>query len=58
MDALPISSQRLTSLLKLSEPDIINTVSEIDIDANLHTGNQVNDYVLRRYPLSKLGGMI
>ena len=38
------------------EPEIIDTISEINIDAYLHTTCQVNDYVLRRYPPSKLGG--
>ena len=40
-----------------SHPDIIDTVSEIDLDAYIHTTYKVNDYVLRRYPPSKLGGI-
>ena len=39
-----------------SEQEIVDTISEIDIETYLHTTYQVNDYVLRRYPPTKLGG--
>jgi len=39
-----------------SQSDIIDTILEIDLDAFIHTTCQVNDYVLRRYPPSILGG--
>ena len=41
-----------------SEQEIVDTISEIDIETYLHTTYQVNDYVLRRYPPTKLGGVI
>ena len=42
--------------IKVIQPDIIDNISEIDLDTYIHTTYQVNDYVLRRYPPSKLGG--
>ena len=41
-----------------SEQEIVDTISEIDVETYLHTTYQVNDYVLRRYPPSKLEGVI
>jgi len=39
-----------------SQPEVIDTIAEIDINPYVPTTYQVNDYVLRRYPPTKLGG--
>jgi hypothetical protein len=39
-----------------SEPEIIDTIDEIDTSPYVLTTYDVNDYVLRRYPSSKIGG--
>jgi len=40
-----------------SDVEIIDTIDEIDINPCVLTTYQVNDYVLQRYPPSKLGGV-
>ena len=39
-----------------SEVETIDTIDEIDINPYVLTTYQVNDYVLRRYPPTKIGG--
>ena len=39
-----------------SDVETINTIDEIDISPFVLTTYQVNDYVLRRYPSTKIGG--
>ena len=36
--------------------EVIDTVSEIDMQEYVHTTYEVNDFVLRRYPPTKIGG--
>jgi hypothetical protein len=44
--------------VRLLQPDVetIDTIEEIDTNPFILTTYQVNDYVLRRYPPSKIGG--
>jgi hypothetical protein len=39
-----------------SEVETIDTIDEIDVKPYVLTTYQVNDYVLRRYPPTKIGG--
>ena len=39
-----------------SDVEVIDTIDEIDVNPYVLTTYQVNDYVLRRYPPSKIGG--
>ena len=39
-----------------SQPEVIDTIAEIDINPYVPTTYTVNDYVLRRYPATKLVG--
>jgi hypothetical protein len=39
-----------------SDIETIDTIDEIDTSPYILTTYQVNDYVLRRYPPSKIGG--
>ena len=52
----PISGHE--EYIKLVEPqqNVIDTIEEIDTNPYLLTTYNVNDYVLRRYPSSKIGG--
>ena len=52
----PISGHE--EYIKLVEPqqNVIDTVEKIDTNPYLLTTYNINDYVLRRYPSSKIGG--
>ena len=44
--------------IKLLEPykNVVDTIEEIDTNPYMLTTHNVNDYVLRRYPTSTIGG--
>jgi hypothetical protein len=57
MDSSTVSIRELDYIKQIqSEVETIDTIDEIDVNPYVLTTYQVNDYVLRRYPPTKIGG--